>query len=351
MLFVIKSFFRILFSLFVIISVLIAGNFVWANAFGGFVESTDSVSSVNSSSPKVIIHDSFDQNSNPKSLLDLGNLLTPKKPEPPKYFIDPKLVKQKVDLPILMYHHIDTIPKGLEKDKVGISLRVNPEVFDRQIKALKELGYNSINSFELGRYLEGSFELPQNPIMLTFDDGYKDNYNNALPILQKYGFKGDFGIITSVIGTGEYMDWNNLKQLLESGMSISSHTVSHCTLAVKNLKDRTQFLASKEDDSQKPCKGFVVEEKLTTGQIRYELLESKKILESKLGVKIPHLIYPLGNYNSQVMKIAQEIGYKFATTVRPQNDGITDFKDAFELRRIRVGGQQSGALNIFFTSK
>jgi peptidoglycan/xylan/chitin deacetylase (PgdA/CDA1 family) len=332
-----SSIFKTFWSMLLVLGVLVTGNFIWVNSFGKNNNAVDEITSVDESSKSKFASSSTSSASS-KTLSS-------------QYSVDPKLVKTKIELPILMYHHIDTIPKVLEKDKVGISLRVSPEVFDRQIKALKDLGYNSINSFELAQYLEGHFELPSNPILLTFDDGYKDNFKNVLPTLQKYGFKGDFGIITSVIGTGEYMNWQDLESLLSAGMSISSHSVSHCTLAIKNPQDRSQFLPSKEDDSQKPCSKFSIQENLTTGQIRYELQESKKILESKLNIKVPHLIYPLGNYNPQVMNIAQESGYKFATTVRPQNDGITDFKDAFELRRIRIGGQQSGPLNVFFTSR
>jgi peptidoglycan/xylan/chitin deacetylase (PgdA/CDA1 family) len=256
-------------------------------------------------------------------------------------------VEMKIKLPILLYHHIDTTDKIPKTDKVGIGLRVSPEVFEKQLKYLVTKKYNTVNSFQIQDYLDGKSKLPENPILLTFDDGFKDNYDKAFPLLKKYNMTGDFGIITSVIGTDEYMSWNNLKEMKNAGMSFASHTHSHCTSAFKNGKKG--YLESPIDTGEKPCSKFAAQEKLTTGQLKYEFEQSKKALESNLGIKVSHLIYPFGFYNQQAKDIAKELGYTFATTVEPQVDNYTDFGvNPYNLERIRVNGQQSGELVGFF---
>jgi peptidoglycan/xylan/chitin deacetylase (PgdA/CDA1 family) len=252
----------------------------------------------------------------------------------------------KFKLPILMYHHIDTIDNLPKTDKVGISLRVSPTIFEKQLQFLQKNNYNTINSFQLQEYLKGKSELPSNPIMLTFDDGYKDNYINAFPLLQKYKMVGDFAIITSVVGQNEYVSWENLVAMKNAGMSFASHTDHHCTTAIKNKKGG--YENSPLDSQEKPCSKFGIQEKLSVGQIKYEFEKSKNDLEKNLDVNITHLVYPLGFYNKQAQEIAKNLGYNFATTVQPQSDNLVDFNNPFEVNRTRIIGQQSGELSGFF---
>ena len=253
----------------------------------------------------------------------------------------------KLKLPILMYHHIDFNNKTTDKIRAGLS--VSPIVFEKQMQWIKANNYTTVNSFQVQDYLDGKKPLPINPILLTFDDGYKDNYTNAFPILQKYNLVGDFGIITSVIDKNDaYMSWDNLKDMIKNNMSVSSHTVNHCTTAIRNPNDVNKFLDSPVDSKQKPCSAFSINEKLTTGQVKYEFEQSKKVLEENLNIKVTHLIYPFGFYNSQAMDIAKEVGYKFATTVHPQYNLETNLESPLSLDRFRVNGQQDGELQGFF---
>ena len=89
--------------------------------------------------------------------------------------------EEDIPITILNYHKVDNM---------NIALSVLPEDFDRQMAYLKENGYNTINTDQLYDYMVNGAELPENPIMITFDDGYEDNYQNAYPILKKYGFTG-----------------------------------------------------------------------------------------------------------------------------------------------------------------
>ncbi len=268
-------------------------------------------------------------------------------PAEPKYE-----VALQIKMPILMYHHIDTVASIPADDAVGIGLRVSPEVFDRQLQYIQTQGYNTVTSFDLADYLNGKKNLPSKPIMLTFDDGYKDNIEKALPLLEKHKMKGDFAIITDVVGTGEYASWDDLKLMKEKGMGIASHTTNHCPLAVKNYntatKSQTPYLDSPIGNETTPCPHFGFTGQLTTGQILSDITISKKTLEEKLGIKVSHLVYPYGYYNQQVMDLTKQTGYLFATTVIGQSEEITDLTDPFELNRYRVQGQQSGQLSGFF---
>jgi len=264
----------------------------------------------------------------------------------------PNSISKPLELPILMYHHIDTLEHTKSSDKIGIDLRVSPSIFEEQLKYLKANNYNSITSLDFANYLDGDLNLPSNPIMLTFDDGYKDNFINALPLLQKYGFKGDFAIITSVVGTSEYMSWDDIQNMVNAGMGISSHSVSHCYLSPSYPSYRTRK-AINNTNPDKPndknlCSKFDSGETLDTGQVYQELMQSKSTLETKLNIKITQIVYPYGHYNKQVEDLAKEVGYKFATTVEPQHNKTIDLDSLFATPRIRIHGQQTGKLNGFF---
>ncbi|MBQ3971791.1 MAG: polysaccharide deacetylase family protein, partial [Selenomonadaceae bacterium] len=120
---------------------------------------------------------------------------------------------------VLNYHKVDDL---------DISLSVRPKDFDDQMRYLKENGYHTITPDEFYESLAGNFELPENPVLITFDDGYEDNYRNAYPILRKYDFKATIFVISSFLGTKEhYFTWDQAREMAENGISIQSHTVDH----------------------------------------------------------------------------------------------------------------------------
>ncbi len=179
----------------------------------------------------------------------------------------------------------------------------------------------------------------------------EDNYTYALPLLKKYNLVGDFAIVTSTVGKPEYMNWQQLNDLKNIGMGISSHTFNHCYLAV-NVDPKTAtkgpFAKSPVNDSPNQiCPNFTSGNQLNTGQIRGELLKSKQDLENKLSIKIKSLVYPFGKYNEQVISIAKELGYEIGFTVEPQDKKMLDLNKLFELPRIRINGQQTGEIVKF----
>lgn len=199
---------------------------------------------------------------------------------------------------ILNYHKIDN---------TFISLAVRPDDFDTQMKYLSENGYHTISPDELYNSLAGTGELPDNPVMITFDDGYEDNYVNAYPILKKYGFKATIFVVTIFLDKNKkgYMSWDQAREMDANGISIQSHTVDH-----KSMTD------------------------LTDDQLRMELVDSKKKAEKELGHPVNYMAYPTGTYNLHIAQMVKEAGYKAAFTIKYGN--VDKASNIYALERVPI---------------
>ncbi|MBC7472205.1 MAG: polysaccharide deacetylase family protein [candidate division SR1 bacterium] len=270
------------------------------------------------------------------------------KPEPIKLVnTDPN--KFQLDIPALTYHHIATLPDDLKNDSIATGLRVSPDAFDAQMKKLKDKGYTTLSIEEYERITVGDKPMPKNPILLTIDDGYTDAYENAFPILKKYGLIGNFAIITDVLSTREYMSLDNVITMQKAGMGIMSHTTLHCQLAQRERKNgQNIYLDNLTGNELKPCPEFTYPGGLTAGQADYELKESKEFLQKKLGIQIDSVVYPYGNYNPKTMELTKKNGYKFGFTTKGSVTPLKPDTILFELPRSTVGGQQTPELRGFF---
>ncbi|MFL0266723.1 polysaccharide deacetylase family protein [Candidatus Clostridium radicumherbarum] len=178
------------------------------------------------------------------------------------------------DIPVLMYHSI-----AYEK---GNELRIPKEKFRLQMKYLKDNGFTTLTLNELYDHLVYGSELPKKPIVITLDDGYVDNYTNALPVLKEFNLKATVFMITSCIDTdNRYLTSNQLQEMDKSGMEIESHTVSHPEL-----------------------------NKLSYDVQLSQLKDSKTTLEKVLGREVPYIAYPYGKFNTDTLKIVENLGYK-----------------------------------------
>ena len=185
---------------------------------------------------------------------------------------------------VLNYHKIDY---------QNISLSVLPEDFDRQMAYLVEHGFHTITPQELYAALAEGAELPENPVLITFDDGYEDNYKYAYPILKKHGLKATIFVITDFLDKSlpGYLSWGQAAEMEAGGLvTIESHTVTHGSL--------TEL----DDDA-----------------IRRELEQSKHEIEERLGKQVEFIAYPTGAYNLHIASLVKEAGYKGAFTVRYGN--------------------------------
>ena len=217
-----------------------------------------------------------------------------------------------------MYHMISGARHPYEEDIV-----VSPDKFKKQMWYLKYKGYTPISLDDLYGYLTNKFlDLPEKPVIITFDDGYKNNYENAFPILRQFNFPATVFVVGGLVEkvnqwmrTKGYperplMRWNEIEDMKKNGITIGSHTMSHPRLSLLGSKDA-----------------------------RREIEDSKKFLEDSLGVPINHFAYPYGDMNKSIVSMVREAGYKTACSVV---SGFNSEKlNLFELRRIGIYGADS----------
>lgn len=219
----------------------------------------------------------------------------------------PDGTERTVKVPILMYHYISEPPPG--SDRIRRDLSVAPDLFRAQLVTLREQGYTSITLAQLLVALQQGAPLPEKPIVLTFDDGHRDNYTNAFPILREEGFVGTFFLITNLVEERNvnYMTWEQIVEMREAGMEFGSHTMSHDTLPGQNATEVWQ-----------------------------ELIISRAILEQRLGQEVHALAYPSGKFDAGVAHLAHEAGYWIGVSTK---QGVTHSTgNILTLRRVRVRG-------------
>jgi peptidoglycan/xylan/chitin deacetylase (PgdA/CDA1 family) len=207
-------------------------------------------------------------------------------------------------VPVLMYHEI------ADTAVTSSRLAVSPEPFADQLAYLRDAGFNTVTAGELSAILAGGpGDLPERPIVLTFDDGYGDFYSQGLPLLKQHGFTGTIFMTTGWIGKeGEkkrMLNWRELAEVEQAGIEIGAHTCKHPQL------------------DQLP-------EKL----LHEELYVSKSVLEDNLGLPVPGLAYPFGYSNAKVRQVAREAGYAYGYAVG--NAMTTSEADKFTLPRLTV---------------
>lgn len=221
-------------------------------------------------------------------------------------------------VPVLNYHQIN------DRDHNALTLST-PE-FEAQMKYLAENGYHTITADELADHLENGAALPEKPILLTFDDGYIDNYENAYPILKKYNLKGSIFIITDYLNVyPNYLTWEIAREMQDSGViDIQCHTMTHVALSSLNSAE----------------------------ELQHEAVDSKKAIETHLEKRVTSIAYPCGAYNDEVQSVVKEAGYRTAFTVNYGLDNRGD--DQYALDRIPIFGSNSHSflrfkLRLLFT--
>lgn len=208
----------------------------------------------------------------------------------------------RINVPILMYHHIESVPRA-EDDPIR-ALSVSKEKFEGHLEYLRKEGYGAVALTDLYRKIAAG-EATDKTVVLTFDDGYLDNFEVAWPIMQKYDFKGTFFVISNRIGTAGYMNEEQVKTLQDAGNEIGSHSLSHPDLT-----------------------------RLSDKRLKEEIEGSKKEIGEIIGKNVFSFCYPTGKFNARVSSAIQNAGYKFAVTTRRWQPFSTD--NPFEVPRYRV---------------
>jgi len=228
--------------------------------------------------------------------------------------------------PVFIYHHINC--------HSGDTVTVTPEVFIAQMRFLARSGYSTLSLDELMGAICSHQEVGDKAVVLTFDDGWLDNYRFAIPVLKELNFQASFFVITgrvdasskggvdllsdiplheaakTCIQAGEsgrvVLDWDLIRSVEGDGLfRFYSHTVSH-----------------------RRCAG------LSGAELRKELGESKLRIESELGRACPYLCWPYGSYTDDAIVAAQESGY---TGLFTTDNGFCDSSsDPFRIKRIEA---------------
>lgn len=215
-------------------------------------------------------------------------------------------------VPILMYHHVGDLKSSA--DATEIDLTVSPKDFETQLAWFKQNGYESVTLDQVYKALMFQDKLPDQAVVFTFDDGYKDVFDNAVPLLQKFEYVGSFAIATDLLGRPGYGTWADVFQAHTAGMEIISHTRNHLDLT---------------------------DPEYSSADLEREIIGSKMVLEKKLGQEVNYLVYPFGRFNEKVITIAESAGYKLALTTA-SGDTI-DKATLLTTPRVRVHGQDSFA--------
>ncbi len=222
-------------------------------------------------------------------------------------------------LPILMYHHVGILPE--HADAIRQDLTVSPQDFEKQVAWLAHNGYSSVTLEQFLQSQEAGPPLPKKAVVLTFDDGYKDVFDLAVPILKKYNFIGSFAIITRYVGNPDYATWEQISLAQSLGMEIVSHTQNH--FDGKDPKYSSQFI---------------------TDNLAGSLADL-----SLHGIVTRVLIYPYGHYTPLYIKQAMEAGFAMGLTVHFGK--VLDLANLMEVPRLRVHGKQDFiAFTKYFTN-
>ncbi len=218
-------------------------------------------------------------------------------------------LSDKYVVPILGYHHVE----------YGDGPKLNTttaEIFSRQMRYLKNHGFSVISLDELVEGIKKKKSFPKNTVVITFDDGYEDNYTFAFPILRANGFPATIFIIAGQIDQPGHLTLEHIKEMERHGIVMGSHTVNHSYLPSLPIEEQHR-----------------------------QIEMSKKILEEKLGHSIDYFAYPSGGFSEPIKAMVQKAGYKGALTT---NRGYHRFnEDVYELKRVRLNSEDRWSLFLW----
>jgi peptidoglycan/xylan/chitin deacetylase (PgdA/CDA1 family) len=224
---------------------------------------------------------------------------------------------KKQSIIILMYHSIDTVIRGGDK-----RYTCAPKLFEKQMQYLVNQGYCFIPLSEMDSFFNDGKTVPEKSVIITFDDGFEDNYYYAFPILKKFTIPATIFIVSDLLDkTNQWMinegldekkmlSWEKIKEMMQSGIEFGGHSLNH------------QRLVTLEDD-----------------ELNNQIVKNKKDMEDSLGCSLISFAYPYGLYNESVLNAVSQAGYKIACSTRSGfNNNNTS---PFLLRRLEIKGTDS----------
>ncbi|HVZ93826.1 MAG TPA: polysaccharide deacetylase family protein [Phycisphaerales bacterium] len=213
-------------------------------------------------------------------------------------------VERTAEVPILMYHRIRPLPPdGMVKWIMTFS--VHPRAFEEQMRWLEQHGYTAITLAELSDYLRCGDALPPKPVVITFDDGWHDQFQNAVPVLEHLDMRGEFFVCPKLVGTEGYMNWTEVRELADRGMGVEPHSLTHARLT-----------------------------EMGPQAAWHEINDSRLLLEDEINRPTACFAYPFGESTPELTKLVEDAGYVAA--VGTDDGEIQRTSEIYALRRIIV---------------
>lgn len=203
------------------------------------------------------------------------------------------------DIPVLMYHSITDNDKRIFK--------VTKDNFYEQMKYLKDNGFSVLSMDEVYDHLKNHKSFKDKSIAITFDDGYKDNYDNAYPILKEFGINATIFVVTDYLDSSAYLSVDEIKEMQLNNIDIESHTTNHAKLDKLTEIDRVNTLK-----------------------------DSKTYINEVLNKDVKYIAYPYGRCNKEVVRDAYLEGYKMSFTTKSGH--ATGRDDLNQLKRVMISG-------------
>ncbi len=228
-----------------------------------------------------------------------------------------------LSVPVLMYHHVSS--------HKGALVTISPENFESHISYLAKNGYKTLTLDEFLAFKKGEFSLPKKSVLLTFDDGWIDNYLVAFPIIKKYGVKAAIFAVTDWVERASEGKRDSNDIYIPNHNESKRLVCEEPALAVVNwddLREMSSFFSVASHSNAHD------NEELGMDEWRDDLAFSKSLLKNGLGIETKHLCWPRGKYTNELIDLAQNLGFEaLYTTKRGVN--LAD-KDASEIKRISV---------------
>lgn len=221
------------------------------------------------------------------------------KPTPSNTTSVERLTHSNISIPVLYYHSIANVPEN--------TAVLHPDRFVEQVEYLVQQGYQVLSLNDFFKILENKMPSPPKPVLLTFDDGYIDNYTTVMPLLKKYNMPATLFLSTGLVETERYLNWDQVKELAKAGWDIQPHSITHSRL----------YMLSPEKQYE-------------------EIMESRRVIEENLGTVADVYCYPYGEFNQTTLNILKQNNFRYAFTI--MYGRTTPDQDPLQLRRVFVSG-------------
>jgi peptidoglycan/xylan/chitin deacetylase (PgdA/CDA1 family) len=220
------------------------------------------------------------------------------------------VIPERVQVPILMYHYVSNVPPGA--DRLRRDLTVTPENFRAQLQYLADAGYHPITLTDVYFHLTQGYPLPDKPVVLTFDDGYRDAYEIVFPMLLDYGFPGTFFVLATPMHQEsiDYITWAQAEEMSDAGMAIEGHGRDHV-----DLRGRSN--------------DFLV----------YQILGIQEAIHYHTGCLPRFFAYPSGQYDAKTIAVLESAGYWGAVTTEWGMEHSLESR--FAMPRLRIRGRDT----------